>query len=322
MRSRQRRLRPMGIAAGASLVGIATTAAALAAGPADAQSATRIKSLAHHIAPGRELTVSGSTSAAEAGQTVVLQFAPLGSDRWRNVSAGKVAPRGGFRLRGRLSQSGRVRVVGAGAGVASDLSGGGASATSAGAGPVPASSSRTVTVGSVLALRAGEHDLLAGQALSLGGRLLPGTAGRWLALQGLTQGRWRTLTIARTGRRGGFMFHLHPGMGSRALRVRFAGDRRNTAISGGAGRVVVFRQALASWYDDSGSTACGFHAGYGVANKDLPCGTQVTFRYGGHTVTATVDDRGPYVGGREYDLNQNTAAALGFSGVDTVWSSS
>jgi rare lipoprotein A (peptidoglycan hydrolase) len=45
----------------------------------------------------------------------------------------------------------------------------------------------------------------------------------------------------------------------------------------------------------------------------------VTFRYGGNTVTATVDDRGPYAGGREWDLNQNTAGALGFNGVDTVW---
>jgi peptidoglycan lytic transglycosylase len=58
-----------------------------------------------------------------------------------------------------------------------------------------------------------------------------------------------------------------------------------------------------------------------VANKDLPCGTQVTFDYGGRVVTPVVDDRGPYVGGRESDLNQNTAGALGFSGVDAVWSS-
>ena len=68
-------------------------------------------------------------------------------------------------------------------------------------------------------------------------------------------------------------------------------------------------EGLASWYGDGGSTACGFHANYGVANKALPCGTRVTFRYGGKTVTAVVDDRGPYVGGREWDLNQNTAAA-------------
>jgi rare lipoprotein A (peptidoglycan hydrolase) len=39
-------------------------------------------------------------------------------------------------------------------------------------------------------------------------------------------------------------------------------------------------------------------------------------------VTAVVDDRGPYVGGREWDLNQNTARALGFGGVGTVWSTS
>jgi rare lipoprotein A (peptidoglycan hydrolase) len=83
----------------------------------------------------------------------------------------------------------------------------------------------------------------------------------------------------------------------------------------------VFQQSLASWYSDGGSTACGFHAHFGVANKSLPCGTKVTFQYGGRTVTAVVDDRGPYVGGREWDLNQNTAAVLGFGGVGAVWAS-
>ena len=43
------------------------------------------------------------------------------------------------------------------------------------------------------------------------------------------------------------------------------------------------------------------------------------FRYGGRSVTATVDDRGPFVAGRTWDLNQNVAAALGFGGVGTVW---
>ena len=33
------------------------------------------------------------------------------------------------------------------------------------------------------------------------------------------------------------------------------------------------------------------------------------------------DDRGPVVAGRDWDLNQNTAGALGFGGVDAVWSS-
>jgi rare lipoprotein A (peptidoglycan hydrolase) len=57
-----------------------------------------------------------------------------------------------------------------------------------------------------------------------------------------------------------------------------------------------------------------------VANLSLPCGAKVRFMNRGRTVTAVVDDRGPYVAGREWDLNQNTAAALGFSGVGSVWS--
>ena len=89
-----------------------------------------------------------------------------------------------------------------------------------------------------------------------------------------------------------------------------------------AGNATVFDSTVASWYDDGGNTACGFHAGLGVANRTLPCGTKVAFHYGTRTVTAVVDDRGPYVGDREWDLNQNTAAALGFAGVGTVWSSS
>ena len=78
--------------------------------------------------------------------------------------------------------------------------------------------------------------------------------------------------------------------------------------------------ALASWYHDAGDTASGYHVYYGVANKTLPFGTQVSFLYHGRRVTAVVDDRGPYVGSRMWDFNQNTAAALRFKrvGVDMV----
>jgi len=109
--------------------------------------------------------------------------------------------------------------------------------------------------------------------------------------------------------------------GQHWLRVRFEGDRLNAGSWAHAGRVTVFRESVASWYSDGGGTACGFRARYGVANRTLPSGTQVTFRCGGPSVTAVVDDRGPFVGGREWDLNENTAGALGFAGVGTVWSS-
>lgn len=76
--------------------------------------------------------------------------------------------------------------------------------------------------------------------------------------------------------------------------------------------------AVASWYYDAGNTACGFHARYGIANRTLPCGTKVRLSYDSHTVVATVDDRGPYVYGRSFDLDQSTAQALGMTGVVTL----
>jgi rare lipoprotein A (peptidoglycan hydrolase) len=77
--------------------------------------------------------------------------------------------------------------------------------------------------------------------------------------------------------------------------------------------------AVASWYDDSsGACAMGSCVTYGVANRTLAFGTRVLFTYHGRSVQATVDDRGPFVAGRTWDLDQNTARALGFGGVDTV----
>jgi rare lipoprotein A (peptidoglycan hydrolase) len=78
--------------------------------------------------------------------------------------------------------------------------------------------------------------------------------------------------------------------------------------------------AVASWYSDA-SGACASPAGcstYGVANRSLEFGTRVQFVYHGREAVAVVDDRGPYAGDRTWDLNQNTAGALGFSGVDVV----
>jgi rare lipoprotein A (peptidoglycan hydrolase) len=80
-------------------------------------------------------------------------------------------------------------------------------------------------------------------------------------------------------------------------------------------------RAVASWYFDQGQTASGFHAFYGVASRTVAFGTRVRFCYPAESarcVLATVDDRGPFVAGRDWDLNQNTAGALGFSGVQTV----
>jgi rare lipoprotein A (peptidoglycan hydrolase) len=84
-----------------------------------------------------------------------------------------------------------------------------------------------------------------------------------------------------------------------------------------------FTRAIASWYRDTGlQTACGFHAKYGVANRHLPCHTHVTFWHDHHKIVATVDDRGPYIAGRKWDLDEKTAKALKVVGLAEVWAKS
>ncbi len=56
----------------------------------------------------------------------------------------------------------------------------------------------------------------------------------------------------------------------------------------------------------------------GVANKTLPCGTEVTFRYGNRAIRVPVIDRGPYIAGREWDLSGATAEALHFPGLGPI----
>lgn len=85
-----------------------------------------------------------------------------------------------------------------------------------------------------------------------------------------------------------------------------------------------------SWYGPGfygHQGACGLVPGgiqadtIGVAHRTLPCGTRVTFRYNGRTVTTIVIDRGPYVSGRIWDMTHGLCAALGhcFTGGGVYW---
>ena len=83
---------------------------------------------------------------------------------------------------------------------------------------------------------------------------------------------------------------------------------------------------LASWYGSelAGSpTASGEPydpSGYTAAHKTMPLGTELVVSYGGSSVQVTVNDRGPYIPGRELDLSQGAAQAIGLdqAGVDYV----
>jgi peptidoglycan lytic transglycosylase len=171
-------------------------------------------------------------------------------------------------------------------------------------------------------VRSRSIDALSGSTITLRGHVAPGLPWRRVRLEAGRGHGWNTIASSQTGRHGRFRVRYTANdLGGQALRVVVGGGPGTPAVSASAGGLTVFRESVASWYSDGGGTACGFHATYGVANRTLPCGSKVTFVYGGRRVTATVDDRGPFVGGREWDLNQNTAGALGFDGVQTVWSS-
>ena len=91
------------------------------------------------------------------------------------------------------------------------------------------------------------------------------------------------------------------------------------------GQVRKLRATVASWYGPGlfgNRTACGqtLTPGLrGVAHKSLPCGTKITVRFRGRSTRATVVDRGPFHAGREFDLTQATARAIGFNQVGRVW---
>ncbi|HEX3316856.1 MAG TPA: septal ring lytic transglycosylase RlpA family protein, partial [Solirubrobacteraceae bacterium] len=86
-----------------------------------------------------------------------------------------------------------------------------------------------------------------------------------------------------------------------------------------------WQTSVASVFTDFGlPIACPVNGGIlhrddlGVANKTLPCGTMVTFRYNGKGIRVPVIDRGPYIEGREWDLTGATAVALDFPGLGNI----
>jgi rare lipoprotein A len=151
-----------------------------------------------------------------------------------------------------------------------------------------------------------------------------GLARRTVTLQALGAHGWKTLASTRTRANGRFRLRYLPQANtSKLVRLHFAGDAEDRGAHRRLGRLDVYRLAEASWYGGGGELACGGEltsSTLGVANKTLPCGTEVTLRYDGRTVEVRVIDRGPYVAGREFDLTEATKQALGFGGVGEVWS--
>lgn len=85
-----------------------------------------------------------------------------------------------------------------------------------------------------------------------------------------------------------------------------------------------WKSVKASWYGPGlygNHTASGMTLNPGsmvLAHRSLPFGTKVEIRYDGKTVIAEVQDRGPFISGRVFDLGPGVAKAVGFEGVHTI----
>jgi hypothetical protein len=168
--------------------------------------------------------------------------------------------------------------------------------------------------------------VVAGRNVVVRGTLRPAAAGRAVALQiAGGHGGWTTVDRDRTDGHGRYVLVWRATKtGTKRVRVHFGGTRELTSARRALGRTRIYRRAFASWYGPGlygQHLACGgtLTAGtLGVAHKSLPCGTKVTLHYRGRTVRVPVVDRGPYVGGREFDLTAATKRRLGFGSTGTV----
>jgi rare lipoprotein A (peptidoglycan hydrolase) len=167
-----------------------------------------------------------------------------------------------------------------------------------------------------------ERHVMAGEKVKIRGRVAPGGR-RWVTV--MVNGE--KLKTVRSGKDGAFRLRWDaPGAGVYEAKAIAQGTGAAKRARSRAREINVYRAGHASYYGPGlygNSTACGqtlTPSTVGVANKSLPCGTKVTFRYRGRTVQAPVIDRGPYAGNREWDLTAATKARLGFGSTGVVLS--
>jgi rare lipoprotein A (peptidoglycan hydrolase) len=208
----------------------------------------------------------------------------------------------------------RTRAVGALTLAAAAIPAASGAQTAAPAQPVPTPKLRV----------AARHHIHLGTRAPVEGTLTSGASGRRIVVQIRSGRRWKTVARTRTRAGGRFAARWRGSrLGRFSLRVVAPGTAAKPRTV--HGKVAVYRAASASWYGPGlygNKLACGgtlTPGTLGVANKSLPCGTRVTLRYRGRTVTVPVVDRGPYVAGRVYDLTSATKQRLRFGSTGSVW---
>jgi hypothetical protein len=167
---------------------------------------------------------------------------------------------------------------------------------------------------------------LVGRSAVYAGSVARHRAGQRVRLELRSGSGWHVVDRDAVGRNGRFRVttKIHRIGDDRAARLRIVETAGAKGDVERVERVHGFRRTFASYYGPGlygGALACGGRLSpgtIGVAHKSMPCGTKLTLRLGGREVQARVVDRGPYVGGREFDLTAATKARLGFGSTGTV----
>ncbi len=230
------------------------------------------------------------------GNRATIQFQPAGENSWRPQRQVPLGPAGGFSVAVEPKQTGLWRA---------SAPGGHATGTT------------RVRVRSDVEVAPNDRHIMAGGESTISGHVTPRTAHRRVVVRvGGDE------LSARTNGAGRFeVVWEAPQIGTYKVSATAKGDRVAAGSDDEGGPVNVYRSSVASWYGGGGTTACGGSvSGLGVAHRTLPCGTKVKMRHGNNTVTVTVIDRGPFVGGREWDLAPATKSALGCGDICTVLS--
>jgi len=166
------------------------------------------------------------------------------------------------------------------------------------------------------------------RTLVIRGQVDAGDAGRTVRVERQDLlGGWREIARATVEPSGAFTARWLTDESGR-FRLRATVERADGSAAAASAPlqapVSVFPGAIASWYGPGfwgRRTACRVRlqrSTMGVAHRTLPCGTRVEILHRGRSVTVPVIDRGPFVGGRSWDLTQATARAIGMTGTARV----
>jgi rare lipoprotein A len=132
-------------------------------------------------------------------------------------------------------------------------------------------------------------------------------------------GAWQAVATTTADGKGSFGTAWEPQTsGEYELRAAITGALASDTTTASASRtILVYKTARASWYGPGfygKHTACGQRlrrTTVGIANRHLPCGTQVAVTYRGRSMVVPVIDRGPYAHGIQWDLTAAVAKRLG-----------